>query len=175
MPHRQECPKCKAKLRISDRVVAPWVLCPRCLAPLLNPGAAAGKRICAYCAEEMSAAAKRCPHCQEPTALVHEQAERDLSRVRFGQIAIGLLGTAGILLYLKGVKVGSVHMPGWLIELVVALFLCTVLTLGSRSASRLGIGRFILGGLVTFAVTALAAFGFILAVTIYAFFTCKFS
>jgi hypothetical protein len=62
MPQTQECPGCKARLRIADGVASRTVTCPRCLAEVPNPGAGQPVPV----AEPVTEATRPCPRCKKP-------------------------------------------------------------------------------------------------------------
>src|SRR5262245_48729119 len=81
MVHHLQCPHCSCALRVAEVITAPMVTCPRCLAVIPNPGAAA----------DAAAAAVATP--------VEAETKRDLRGLGCGLVLLPVLFTIGTAAY----------------------------------------------------------------------------
>jgi hypothetical protein len=153
MPHSQECPGCKARLRIADGIVSRTVTCPRCLAEVPNPGHAQPALVaepvteaympCPRCKKQILPHYYFCPNCNAPLfgrpgsrvpadEIVENDFRRDKGSVSVLLAVLAVLGLMGIASFGLPLLAGAMQgRPGAVGPLIVGI--CILIAVGGLS------------------------------------------
>ncbi|MBL8798567.1 MAG: zinc ribbon domain-containing protein [Planctomycetia bacterium] len=188
MSQTVSCAGCQTVLRVPGNCTDRWLTCPRCLATVENPVAAAPPVVpagdhCPGCGKALEPTWRFCPYCNSSTAPTRSTPRRpadadvrlDTGLIGVGLVILGLLGAAAIFFGTftsvqgpkssrKATDIAEIGMVGLGAELVLLLAVVIGIVLTSTSRN-LGfkIGGAIAGTLTIVAlVMVLLCSGFIL-------------
>jgi hypothetical protein len=197
MTHEITCPTCKHTLRVAAGAPGRWLTCPRCLASVGNPHVlqapdaparlpsapppeqAAAEDRCPGCGRVVAPRWRTCPFCAEPLgraaaprrpAAVDEEVRGDSKGVGLGLVLLGLLGGAGMVLFLCGGGLGDLRWVGakQAVGITFAVgILCLGLVVAGMTVSATG--RQAAGRIVTVALGAAATVLLVLVLVLTAF------